>query len=108
MTLLIMLVQVFHVHYLLAAVMAGASYAALSFLVNRRWVFRTRHAAPWPQLARHLVVFGGGMALGTALLWLFVGGLRLPYPAGWAMGGGLCFLGWTFPMHRWFTHPSSM
>jgi putative flippase GtrA len=102
--LLILLVQVFHTYYLLAAVAAGALYAVLNFLVNRRWAFRSRHAAPWPQFARHLAVVGGGMALGTALLWLLVGRVGLPYPVGWGIGGSLCFLGWTFPMQRFFAY----
>lgn len=104
LSLLLLLVQVFHAHYLVAAVAAGALYALLNFFVNRRWAFRSRHAAPWPQFARHLLVVGGGIALGTAMLWLLVGALRLPYPAAWAIGGVACFLGWTFPMQRFFTH----
>jgi putative flippase GtrA len=105
--LLILLVQVFHAYYLFAAVAAGALYAVLNFFVNRRWTFRTRHAAPWPQFARHAIVVGVGMALGSGLLWLLVGKLHLPYPAGWLIGGSLCFLGWTFPMQRFFAHALS-
>jgi putative flippase GtrA len=105
--LVILLVQVFHAFYLFAAVAAGVFYAVLNFFINRRWAFRTRHAAPWPQFGRHVVVFGVGMAIGSALLWLLVGGLHVPYPAGWAIGGALCFLGWTFPMHRFFTHSTT-
>ncbi len=103
--LLVLLVQVCHTWYLAAAVGAGAVYAVLNFFVNRRWAFRSRHAAPWPQFVRHLLVVGGGIAIGTTLLWLLVGVLRVPYPAGWAIGGAVCFLGWTFPMQRFFAHP---
>jgi putative flippase GtrA len=102
--LLILLVQVFHSYYLFAAVVAGAFYAVLNFFINRRWAFRTRHAAPWPQFARHVLVVGVGMALGTFFLWLLVARLHLPYPAAWSLGGLLCFLGWTFPMQRFFAH----
>lgn len=107
LTIIVLLVQVFHAYYLLAAVIAGGFYAIVNFVINRRWAFRTRHAAVWPQFARHVLVVGVGMALGTALLWLLVGTLRLPYPVGWLIGGSLCFLGWTFPMQRFYAHRSA-
>src|SRR5205814_5314554 len=91
MALLMLMVQVFHAYYLYASVAAGACYAVLNFFVNRRWAFRTRRAALWPQLARHGLVVGGGILLGTTLLWLLAGDLHLPYQAAWLMAGGLCF-----------------
>jgi len=102
--LLNLLVSALHVYYLAGAALASTSYFVLNFLLNRRWAFRAGDAPALPQLLRHAVVAGGGMALGLALLWLMVGGAGLPLQLGWPAAGAVCFLLWTFPMNRWFTY----
>jgi putative flippase GtrA len=101
--LLTVLVSQVHLRYLLAAPIVGVVGLFFCFLLNRRWAFGRCRASPWPQLLRHALVVGGGMALATALLWLQVDRLGLPYQLGWATGGAVTFFGWTFPMQRWFT-----
>jgi putative flippase GtrA len=103
-TLLTILVSVLHVFYLLGAVAAGAVYFVINFLLNRRWTFRATAGSALPQFLRHAAVTAGGMGLGTAMLWLFVQGLGLPYQVGWAIAGTIAFFSWTYPMHRFFTY----
>lgn len=101
--LLSVLVSLVHLRYLLAAPIVGAAGLFVCFLLNRRWTFGRLGGSPWPQLLRHALVVGGGIALVTALLWVQVDRLGLPYQLSWATGGAVTFFGWTFPMQRWFT-----
>jgi putative flippase GtrA len=99
-----LLVSLLHVFYLAAMVLAGVVGFLVSFVLNRNWAFDARNGSTMRQLARHTVVVGGGLGLGTLLMWLQVSVLRLPYQVGWALGGSIVFFAWTFPMQRWFTY----
>ena len=101
--LLSALVSLFHVFYLAGALIAGAAGLVIAFVLNRRWVFADGRDAAWRQLAKHVLVVGGGIALGMLLLWLGVSRLSLPYQLGWLSSGTIVFFGWTFPMQRYFT-----
>lgn len=102
--LLSALVSLFHIFYLAGALIAGAVGLVIAFVLNRRWAFADgRGAAAWRQLAKHVCVVAGGIALGTLLLWLGVSQLSLPYQVGWVASGTIVFFGWTFPMQRFFT-----
>jgi putative flippase GtrA len=102
--LLLLLVSRLHVFYVAAAVMAGLTGLVVSFVINRRWAFEGRRGCPKRQLCKHGVVVGGGVALGTGLMWLLVTLLHFPYQVGWLGGGALVFMGWTYPMQRFFTY----
>jgi putative flippase GtrA len=102
--LMSLLVSLLHFGYLAAALLAGAAGFVVSFVLNRTWAFAARHGSAVRQLARHTVVVGGGIGLGTLLLWLQVAHLRLPYQVGWLLAGSVVFFVWTFPMQRWFTY----
>jgi putative flippase GtrA len=106
--LLSLLVTVLHVAYVPAAVVAGLVGFVISFVLNRGWAFQARHGSPTRQLLRHAVVVGGGVALGTSLMWLQVALVGLPYQLGWAVGGSIVFVAWTFPMQRWFTYAPAL
>jgi putative flippase GtrA len=101
--LLSLLVSLLHVSYLAAALMAGLAGFFVSFLLNRSWAFDGRHGSAPRQILKHAAVVGGGIALGTLLMWLQVAHLGLPYQVGWLVGGSVVFFAWTFPMQRWFT-----
>jgi putative flippase GtrA len=102
--LLLVLVSVLHLFYLAAAVLAGLCGFVVSFLINRVWAFEGRRGCPKRQLCKHAIVVGGGIALGTLLMWLLVSRLHLRYEVGWLGGGALVFVGWTYPMQRFFTY----
>ncbi len=101
--LLTALVSLFHVFYLAGALVAGVAGLLLAFLLNRRWAFADGRAGAWRQLAKHVLVVVGGIGLGTALLWIAVSRLSLPYQLGWVASGLVVFFAWTFPMQRFFT-----
>ena len=101
--LLTALVSLFHIFYVAGALVAGVAGLLLAFLLNRRWAFVDGRGRAWRQLGKHVVVVGGGIALGTALLWLAVSQLGLPYQLGWMASGTVVFFAWTFPMQRFFT-----
>jgi putative flippase GtrA len=101
--LLTALVSLFHVFYLAGALLAGVAGLLLAFLLNRRWVFVAARGCAWRQLGKHVFVVGGGIAIGTALLWLAVSQIRVPYQVGWLASGTVVFFAWTFPMQRFFT-----
>jgi len=101
--LLTALVSLFHVFYLLGALLAGVAGLLLAFLLNRRWAFADGRGCAWRQLAKHVFVVGGGIALGTTMLWLAVSHLSLPYQPAWLASGTVVFFAWTFPMQRFFT-----
>jgi putative flippase GtrA len=102
--LLLVLVSRLHIFYLAAALLAGLCGFAVSFVLNRAWAFEARSGCPKRQLCKHGLVVGGGLALGTALMWLLVTQLHLPYQVGWLGGGAIVFMGWTYPMQRFFTY----
>ena len=64
------------VHYLIASGLGFAAGAANSFLLNRRWTFRSRAPAA-PEAVRFLVVQVVGLALDVTLLYLLVGGIGI-------------------------------
>lgn len=102
--LLILLVSVFHIFYLYAAVLATIVYLFINFLMNRRWAFRATHAHPVRQFAKHVGVAGVGMGLAVFLLRFFVHTVGLPYQLGWIVTGAIGFSTWTYPMSRLFTY----
>jgi putative flippase GtrA len=102
--LLSALVSLFHIYYLAGALIAGAVGLLIAFVLNRRWAFVDGSGArAWRQLAKHVFVVAGGIALGMLLLWLGVSRLSLPYQLGWIASGTIVFFTWTFPMQRYFT-----
>ena len=101
--LLTAFVSLFHIFYLAGALLAGVAGLLLAFLLNRRWAFADGRDRALPQLAKHVLVVAGGIGLGTALLWLAVSRLELPYQLGWLASGTIVFFAWTFPMQRFFT-----
>ena len=100
--LLSLLVSLFHVFYLAGMIIAGVVGLVVAFLINRSWAFSDGRGRPWLQFAKHTLVVGGGIALGTLLLWVAVQHLSLPYQLGWLASGSIVFFTWTFPMQRFF------
>jgi putative flippase GtrA len=101
--LLSLLVSLFHVFYLAGALISGVVGLLLAFVLNRSWAFSDGRARAWCQLAKHIFVVVGGIALGMFLLWIAVRHLSLPYQLGWIASGSIVFFVWTFPMQRFFT-----
>ncbi len=67
--LLLTLVVAFHVHYLLAGIVAVEGGIVASFLLNEKWTFRGRSAKGWPiRLSRYNAAVFGGLLLNLFVL----------------------------------------
>jgi putative flippase GtrA len=105
---LLSLLVALRVPYVAAGIIAGVVGFFISFLLNRSWAFAAGDGPPLRQLVRHGLVVGGGIGIGTVLMWLQVSFLGLPYQLGWMVGGSIVFIMWTFPMQRWFTYAPAL
>ena len=104
--MLVLLVEVFHVHYVLATFCGTVVGALSNFLINRHWSFEASNAAShggahW-QLVRFLPVQAGSSALQTLGVWGFTERAHLPYLGSKLVVATLVYLLWNYPMNRWF------
>lgn len=100
------LVEVFHVHYVVATFFGTVVGALSNFLINRHWSFEATNPAShggahW-QLARFLPVQAGSSALQTVGVWAFTARVHLPYMASKLVVAALVYLFWNYPMNKWF------
>src|SRR3954453_12485073 len=63
--LLFLLVEYFHVWYVLATALGALAGAITNFVVNRHWSFEAADAAWHPQAFRYVIVSAGSLALNT-------------------------------------------
>lgn len=79
LALVFMLTEWLHLHYLLSMAIALLVLNFVGWLLNRHWTFKLRTQRSWPELARYLLVSGGGFALTLLLLEMLVSGLGINY-----------------------------
>ncbi len=81
----------------------GTVVGSLSnFAINKQWAFSARSARAIPALGRFAVVQIGASALHTAGVWLLTRFGRLPYPVSKLVVATAVYLGWNYPLNRWF------
>jgi putative flippase GtrA len=99
---LIGLVELCHVHYVIAT-WTGTIVGALSnFFINRHWSFEAhRHSLRW-QLARFVPVQAGSSLWQTSGVWFLTGVLGLQYIGSKVTVAVLVYLFWNYPMNRMF------
>ena len=86
-------------HYLVSTLFSLVLVGALSFALQRRWVFASRRAHWQRELGRFYVVNSGAFALNLALMALLVSGLKVPYL--WASAiVGVVLTALNFLLHR--------
>ncbi len=69
--LLVTLVGAFHVHYLLAGIVAVEGGIVASFLLNEKWTFRGRASKGWPlRFSRYNAAVFGGLLLNLFVLFV--------------------------------------
>jgi putative flippase GtrA len=73
-----------------------------NFAINKRWAFSARSAPAIPALSRFVVVQIGASALHTGGVWLLTRFGRLPYPLSKLVVATAVYLGWNYPLNRWF------
>jgi putative flippase GtrA len=75
---------------------------ALTFVVNRCWAFEARRGRVGGQAVRAAAVAAGSIALNTALPsfgWYVLGA---PPALAFATAAALVYLGWNYPLQRWW------
>ncbi|MGD0838926.1 MAG: GtrA family protein [Polyangia bacterium] len=102
------LVELFAVNYVLATWIGTVVGSLSNFTINRVWAFAAREPSGAVQFARFLVVQAVASFLHTAGVWTLTRFLGLPYQASKVVISLLVYLGWNYPMNRWFVfrHPA--
>lgn len=96
------LVELFGVNYIVATFIGTVIGATSNFILNRAWSFEATHE-PWTRQAlRMLPVQVGSSGLQTLGVWLFTRFAGLPYFASKLVTSTLVYLGWNYPMNRYF------
>ena len=81
----------------------GTVVGSLSnFAINKRWAFSARSAALGPALGRFVLVQAGASGLHTLGVWVLTHFGRLPYPVSKLVVAAAVYLGWNYPLNRWF------
>jgi putative flippase GtrA len=78
---------------------------AVSFRVSRVWTFDARSAGFGPQLLRFALVWATSAlfnSAGVPLLLQWWGS----FPVAWALVRSAVYLGWNYPLSRWFVFAS--
>lgn len=96
------LVEMGGVNYVLATWIGTVIGSLSNFTINRAWAFEVRDHPPTGQFARFLVVQATASFLHTVGVWLLTRFLGLPYQGSKAVISLLVYLGWNYPMNRWF------
>ena len=104
---LIGLTELAHVNYVLSTWVGSIVGSLANFTINKQWAFSARGAPTGPAFGRFLIVQAGSSGLHTLGVWLFTRFGRLPYPASKAIVATLVYLGWNYPLNRWFVFPTS-
>jgi putative flippase GtrA len=96
------LVELFHLNYVIATFCGTVAGAVSNFLINRQWSYQATHTQPSIQLVRFLPVQAGSSGLQTLGVWLFTAKAGLPYLGSKLVVSVLVYIGWNYPMNRWF------
>lgn len=97
---------------------AGATFVGcvaggvVAFRLSRSWTFQAGAERAWPQVLRFLFVWATSALLnstGVPALLAWIGS----FPVAWALVRGAVYLGWNYPLSRWFVfsaerHPAEL
>ena len=104
---LIGLTELAHVNYVLATWIGTIVGSLSNFTINKKWAFSADHVPMGRAFWRFLVVQAGSSGWHTLGVWLMTRFGRLPYPASKGIIAALVYLGWNYPLNRWFVFPAS-
>jgi putative flippase GtrA len=102
---LVGLVELVHLDYKLATFIGTIVGFLTNFTINRQWAFEATHGHVGWQFARVLPVQGGSTALQTLGVWLFHTLLGMRYWTAKIVVSVLVYLGWNYPMNRFWVFP---
>jgi putative flippase GtrA len=96
------LVELGGVDYVLATWIGSVVGALSNFTINRLWAFDARDGSRTGQFARFVVVQVAASLWHTLGVWLLTRFAGLPYQVSKLVIAALVYLGWNYPMNRWF------
>ena len=99
---LVGLTELAGVGYVLATWIGTVVGSLSNFAINKQWAFGARGSPAMPAFGRFVVVQAGASALHTVGVWLLTRFGRLPYPASKLVVATAVYLGWNYPLNRWF------
>jgi putative flippase GtrA len=99
---LIGLTELAGVDYVLSTWIGTVVGSLTNFAINKQWAFSARNAPAIPALGRFVLVQIGASALHTGGVWLLTRFGRLPYPVSKLVVATAVYLGWNYPLNRWF------
>ena len=99
---LVLLVEKLGVSYVWATWIGTVVGSLSNFTINKRWAFEAGRQNLGPQFLRFLLVQTGSSTLQTLGVWTFTRFVGLPYEASKLLVAAVVYLGWNFPLNRWF------
>jgi putative flippase GtrA len=96
------LVEGFGVDYVLATWVGTVVGSLSNFTINRVWAFDARDQPHAGQFLRFVVVQAAASLWHTLGVWGLTHFLGIPYLASKGITSALVYLGWNYPMNRWF------
>ena len=96
------LVEWFGVNYVLATWLGTIVGSLSNFTINRLWAFDARDRPGTGQFLRFILAQAGASLWHTLGVWLLTRFLGIPYLGSKLAISALVYLGWNYPMNRWF------
>jgi len=96
------LVELLGVDYVLATWLGSIVGSLCNFTINRVWAFDARERPGTGQFLRFILVQVGASLWHTLGVWAFTRLLGVPYQASKLIIAAAAYLGWNYPMNRWF------
>jgi putative flippase GtrA len=96
------LVEGFGVDYVLATWLGTVVGSLSNFTINRLWAFEARDQPHTGQFLRFVVVQAAASLWHALGVWGLTHFLGIPYLGSKVITSILVYLGWNYPMNRWF------
>ncbi len=96
------LVELLGIDYVLATWLGTLVGSLSNFTINRVWAFDARDRPGTGQFVRFLLVQAGSSLWHTLGVWVLTRFLGLPYQESKLIISVVAYLGWNYPMNRWY------
>ena len=96
------LVELAGVNYVLATWIGTVVGSLSNFTINRIWAFDARDRPPSGQFLRFVLAQAAASLWHTLGVWLLTRFAGLPYLVSKTVIAALVYLGWNYPVNRWF------
>jgi putative flippase GtrA len=97
---LVLLVNIFHLNYVLATWIGTVVGSLSNFTINKHWAFRDSKVGMHNQFGRFLAVQAGSSGLNTLGVYLFTHFLGVDYKLSRIIVAAMVALGWNYPMNH--------